>query len=58
MKKAIKPSLLSAKEEDKNDVKILTEDEMYKMKDYMGNKIDKEHEDIQNNINNYLYFKY
>lgn len=54
MKKAIKPSLLSAKEEDKNDVKILTEDEMYKMKDYMGNKIDKEHEDIQNNINNYI----
>ena len=54
MKKAIKPSLLSLKEEDKNYEKILKEDEIHKMKDYMGKKIDKEHEDIQNNINNYI----
>ena len=54
MKKAIKPSLLAIKEEDKNENKVFTENEMDKMKDYIGNKIAKEHDDIQTNINNYV----
>ena len=54
MKKAIKPSLLSMKEDDKSEIKIFTENEIDKMKDYLGNKITKEYDDIQNNINNYV----
>ena len=54
MKKAIKPAILYKKEEDKKDVKILTENEIEKAKDFVGNKIIKEQNIILNNINNYV----
>ena len=54
MKKAIKPVILYKKEEDKKDVKILTENEIEKAKEYVGNKIIKEQNHILNDINNYV----
>ena len=53
MKKALKPVVFNKKEDDKKDVKILTENEMEKAKDYVGNQIIKEQNIILNNINNY-----
>ena len=58
MKKAIKPSLpyRNRNSIDKNRIKVLTEDEMVKMKDYIGNKISKEQSDLKTNISNYVSF--
>ena len=53
MKKALKPVVFNKKEDDKKGVKILTENEMEKAKDYVGNQIIKEQNIILNNINNY-----
>ena len=56
MKKAIKPPLSDRYGDAKNGIKVLTEDEMIKMKDYIGNKISKEQSDLQDNINKYVNF--
>ena len=54
MKKAIKPPIYYKNEDDKNEIKILTEEEMDKMKDYIRNKITKEQDSLQTNITNYV----
>ena len=54
MKKAIKPSLFDKSDEDKKELKILTEEEMAKRKEYIGNKITKEQDNLQTNINTYV----
>ena len=54
MKKAIKPVILYKKEDDKKNVKILTEGEIEKAKEYVGNKIIKEQNHLLNDINNYV----
>ena len=54
MKKAIKPPIYYKNEDDKNEIKILTEEEMDKMKDYIRNKITKEQDNLQTNITNYV----
>ena len=56
MKKAIKPPLSDRYGDAKNGIKVLTEDEMVKMKDYIGNKISKEQSDLKTNISNYVSF--
>ena len=53
MKKAIKPSL-TGKNEEKNETKVITEDKLDKMKEYIGNEIIKEQDDIKKTINNYV----
>ena len=54
MKKAIKPVTFNKKEDEQKSVKILTENEIEKAKEYVGNKIIKEQNIILNNINNYV----
>ena len=54
MKQAIKPSLITKKEENNKEIKVLTENEIDKVKNYIGNKLMKEQSNIQNNINNYV----
>ena len=53
IKKAIKPSLLKKEEEKSKGIKALTVEEMEKTKNYLGNKITKEQNNIYNNINSY-----
>ena len=53
MRQALKPSLSVGKNDNKKRIKVLTEDEMEKAKDYINNKLSKEFSTIQNNINNY-----
>ena len=54
IKKAIKPPMITKQEEPKKDAKIFTENEVDKMKDYLGQKIIIENKDIQNNITSYV----
>ena len=53
MKKAIKPPLFE-KYEEKTENKVLTEDKIDKIKEFLGNEIIKEQKGIKNKINNYV----
>ena len=54
MKRAIKPPLFTKRDEEKKELKILTENEIDKIKDYISDKIIKEKNNLVNNINIYV----
>lgn len=54
MKRAIKPPLFAKRDEEKKELKILTENEIDKIKDYISDKIIKEKNNLVNNINIYV----
>ena len=54
MKRAIKPPLFTKRDEEKKELKILTENEIDKIKDYIRDKIIKEKNNLVNNINIYV----
>ena len=54
MKRAIKPPLFTKRDEEKKELKILTENEIDKIKDYISDKIIKEKNNLINNINIYV----
>ena len=53
MRQALKPSLSVGRNDNKKRIKVLTENEMEKAKDYIGNKLSREYTTLQNSINNY-----
>ena len=53
-KRAIKPPLITKSNEEKKELKILTENEIDKIKDYISDKIIKEKNNLVNNINIYV----
>ena len=54
IKKAIKPPSISEQEKQAKEVKILTENEVDKMKDFIGQKLIIEQNNFHNNITNYV----
>jgi len=54
MKRAIKPPLFTKRDEENKELKILTENEIDKIKDYISDKIIKEKNNLVNNINIYV----
>ena len=54
MKRAIKPPLFTKRDEEKKELKILTENKIDKIKDYISDKIIKEKNNLVNNINIYV----
>ena len=54
IKKAIKPPSISEQEKQSKEVKILTENEVDKMKDFIGQKLIIEQNNFHNNITNYV----
>ena len=54
IKKAIKPPSISGQEKQAKEVKILTENEVDKMKDFIGQKLIIEQNNFHNNITNYV----
>lgn len=54
MKRAIKPPLFTKRDEEKKELKIPTENEIDKIKDYISDKIIKEKNNLVNNINIYV----
>ena len=54
MKRAIKPPLFTKRDEEKKELKILTENEIDKIKDYISDKIIKEKNNLVNNISIYV----